>query len=57
MSSVPKLHHYLPEAYLRGFADESGTVSVFDRKGRADLDGSSRVEASADPSGEGAEWA
>jgi hypothetical protein len=30
--SVPKLHHYLPEGYLRGFLDSTGVLWVFDRR-------------------------
>lgn len=32
MASQPKLHHFLPEAYLRRFADERGDLWVIDRK-------------------------
>ena len=32
MSNQPKLHHFLPEAYLRRFADEGGDLWVLDRK-------------------------
>ena len=30
--SVPKLHHYLAEAYLKRFTDEKGELSVLDRR-------------------------
>lgn len=32
MPNEPKLHHFLPEAYLRRFADERGDLWVLDRK-------------------------
>ena len=32
MSNEPKLHHFLPEAYLRRFADERGDLWVLDRR-------------------------
>ena len=32
MANEPKLHHFLPEAYLRRFADERGDLWVLDRK-------------------------
>lgn len=32
MPNQPKLHHFLPEAYLRRFADERGDLWVLDRK-------------------------
>lgn len=32
MPNQPKLHHFLPEAYLRRFADEHGDLWVLDRK-------------------------
>lgn len=32
MPNEPKLHHFLPEAYLRRFADERGNLWVIDRK-------------------------
>jgi len=32
MPNVPKLHHYLPKAYLELFADEQGDLWVIDRK-------------------------
>jgi hypothetical protein len=32
LSNEPKLHHFLPEAYLRRFADERGDLWVLDRK-------------------------
>jgi hypothetical protein len=32
MSSDPKLHHYLPQAFLRGFADSDGTLWTYDRR-------------------------
>ena len=32
MSTQPKLHHLLPEAYLRRFADERSELWVLDRK-------------------------
>lgn len=32
MPNEPKLHHFLPEAYLRRFADERGDLWVIDRK-------------------------
>ena len=32
MPNQPKLHHFLPEAYLRRFADERGDLWVIDRK-------------------------
>jgi hypothetical protein len=32
MSNEPKLHHFLPEAYLRRFADDHGDLWVLDRK-------------------------
>ena len=31
MANEPKLHHFLPEAYLRRFADERGDLWVLDR--------------------------
>ena len=32
MPNEPKLHHFLPEAYLRRFADERSDLWVLDRK-------------------------
>lgn len=32
LPNEPKLHHFLPEAYLRRFADERGDLWVLDRK-------------------------
>ena len=32
LPNQPKLHHFLPEAYLRRFADECGDLWVLDRK-------------------------
>jgi hypothetical protein len=32
MQNEPKLHHFLPEAYLRRFSDERGDLWVLDRK-------------------------
>jgi hypothetical protein len=32
LPNQPKLHHFLPEAYLRRFADERGNLWVLDRK-------------------------
>ena len=32
LANEPKLHHFLPEAYLRRFADEHGDLWVLDRK-------------------------
>ena len=32
MPNQPKLHHFLPEAYLRRFADERGDLWVLDRR-------------------------
>jgi Protein of unknown function (DUF4238) len=32
LANEPKLHHFLPEAYLRRFADERGDLWVLDRK-------------------------
>jgi len=29
---LSRRHHYLPQMYLRGFADEAEQVWVFDRK-------------------------
>lgn len=32
---VSRRHHYLPQMYLRGFADEAERVWVFDRQNNA----------------------
>jgi len=32
LPNQPKLHHFLPQAYLRRFADERGDLWVLDRK-------------------------
>ena len=32
LPNEPKLHHFLPDAYLRRFADERGDLWVIDRK-------------------------
>jgi hypothetical protein len=32
LPNQPKLHHFLPGAYLRRFADERGDLWVLDRK-------------------------
>ena len=32
VKNVPRLHHYVPEGYLRRFVDDEGALWVFDRR-------------------------